>query len=112
MGNMVTLKAAAISRSTSKAGAPQRRVGGESAGAAWLAGLPPLDEVAAHHLMDEGRLVASLAERAVFTIDERARAGDVARRIVVGARAQSGQHAGVDAILKEYHAALRLVLSE
>jgi RHH-type transcriptional regulator, proline utilization regulon repressor / proline dehydrogenase / delta 1-pyrroline-5-carboxylate dehydrogenase len=99
---MASLKAASISRSTSKAGAPKGRSASSSAGAGWLTGLPPLDEVSAHHMMDEGRLVAGLAERAVFTADERTRASDVARRIVVGARAQSGKLAGIDAFLKEY----------
>jgi RHH-type transcriptional regulator, proline utilization regulon repressor / proline dehydrogenase / delta 1-pyrroline-5-carboxylate dehydrogenase len=99
---MASLKAASISRSATKAGAPKGRSASANAGAGWLTGLPPLDEVAAHHLMDGGRLVAGLAERAVFTADERARASDVARRIVVGARAQSGKLAGIDAFLKEY----------
>ena len=63
---------------------------------------PSLDEVAAHHLMDERRLVDRLLERAVFTEDQRRRATDIARRLVLAARANRNKHAGVDAFMREY----------
>ena len=65
-------------------------------------GLPPRDEIAAHHLMDEQRLVGGLIERAVFTEDERRRSQDAARRLVHATRASKAQHAGVDAFMHEY----------
>ena len=65
-------------------------------------GLPARDEIAVHHLMDEYRLVGALVERAVFTEDERRRASDIARRLVHAARANKGQHAGIDAFMHEY----------
>ena len=65
-------------------------------------GLPPRDEIAAHHLMDEVRLVGALIERAVFSEDERRRAGDIARRLVHAARQNRGKHAGIDAFMHEY----------
>ena len=65
-------------------------------------GLPPRDEIDAHYLIDEQRLVGALIERAVFTEDERRRAQDVARRLVHAARASKGEHAGVDAFMHEY----------
>ena len=65
-------------------------------------GLPPRDEIAAHYLVDEQRLVGGLIERAVFTEDERRRAEDGARRLVHAARANKGQHAGIDAFMHEY----------
>src|SRR5262249_15129564 len=61
-----------------------------------------LDEIAAHHLMDEQRLVERLLERAIFTEDQRRRAADTARRLVLSARAKRGEHAGVDAFMREY----------
>ncbi|MGL4397435.1 MAG: bifunctional proline dehydrogenase/L-glutamate gamma-semialdehyde dehydrogenase PutA [Hyphomicrobium sp.] len=64
--------------------------------------LPPRDEIAAHHLIDEHRLVGGLIERAVFSEDERRRATDVARRLVHAARANKGNHAGIDAFMQEY----------
>ncbi len=65
-------------------------------------GLPPRDEIAAHHLMDEHRLIGGLIERAVFTEDERRRAQDIARRLVHAARSSKGEHAGIDAFMHEY----------
>ena len=65
-------------------------------------GLPPRDEIAAHNLMDEQRLVGALIERAVFTEDERRRAQEAARRLVHATRASKGEHAGVDAFMHEY----------
>ena len=65
-------------------------------------GLPPRDEIAAHYLIDEQRLVGGLIERAVFTEDERRRGQDVARRYVHATRVSKGQHAGVDAFMHEY----------
>ncbi len=63
---------------------------------------PPRDEIAAHLLMDDNRLVDRLIERAVFTEDERRRAAEIARLIAHGARANSLKHAGVDAFMREY----------
>ena len=37
------------------------------------------DEIAAHHLIDETRLLDRLLERAVFSEDERRRSADIAR---------------------------------
>ena len=65
-------------------------------------GLPPRDEIAAHYLMDEHRLIGGLIERAVFTEDERRRAQDIARRLVLAARSSKGEHAGIDAFMHEY----------
>ncbi len=64
--------------------------------------LPPRDEIAAHHLIDETRLLDRLIERAVFSEEERRRAADIARRLVHAARANKGKHAGVDAFMREY----------
>ncbi len=63
--------------------------------------LPPRDEIAAHHLSDETRLVGGLVERAVFTDEERRRASDLARSLVEAART-AGAHHGVDAFMREY----------
>ena len=49
---------------------------------------PPRDEIAAHHLIDETRLVGGLIERAVYTEEERRRTADIARRLVHAARAE------------------------
>lgn len=64
--------------------------------------LPPRDEFAVHYLMDEPRLVGGLIERALFTADERRRTADIARRLVHAARADKGDHAGIDAFMHEY----------
>src|SRR5262245_43345025 len=64
--------------------------------------VPPRDEIAANHLIDEQRLLDRLLERAVFSEDERRRSGDLARRLVYAARADRGKHAGVDAFMREY----------
>ena len=64
--------------------------------------LPSREEIAAHHLMDEHRLVGALIERAVFTADERRRAGEIARHLVAATRAAKGKHASVDAFMHEY----------
>lgn len=64
--------------------------------------LPSRDEIAAHYLHDEQRLLDRLIERAVFSQDERRRTADLARRLVHGARADRGNHAGVDAFMREY----------
>jgi RHH-type proline utilization regulon transcriptional repressor/proline dehydrogenase/delta 1-pyrroline-5-carboxylate dehydrogenase len=64
--------------------------------------LPPLDEIAAHHLIDETRLLDRLIERAVFSGEERRRAAEIARHLVYSARANKGKHAGVDAFMREY----------
>ena len=64
--------------------------------------LPPRDEIASHHLIDELRLVGALIERAVFTEDERRRTGEIARHLVHATRANKGKHASVDAFMHEY----------
>ncbi len=64
--------------------------------------LPPRDEIALQHLMDERRVVGALLERAVFTEDERRRSADIARRLVYATRASKGQHTGIDAFMHEY----------
>jgi RHH-type transcriptional regulator, proline utilization regulon repressor / proline dehydrogenase / delta 1-pyrroline-5-carboxylate dehydrogenase len=63
---------------------------------------PSREEIAAHHLMDEMRLVGGLVERAVFTEEERRRTADIARRLVHAARADQINHAGIDAFMREY----------
>jgi RHH-type proline utilization regulon transcriptional repressor/proline dehydrogenase/delta 1-pyrroline-5-carboxylate dehydrogenase len=63
--------------------------------------LPPRDEIAAHHLSDETRLVGGLVERAVFTDEERRRVSELARTLVETARA-AGSHHGIDAFMREY----------
>ena len=96
----------AESKTSGGKGPPVMRRPGESA-----AGQPPgsggvrmpsLDDVASHYLMDERRVVMGLAERAAFSDDERARAGDLARRLVTGARATTAKLSGIDAFLREY----------
>jgi RHH-type transcriptional regulator, proline utilization regulon repressor / proline dehydrogenase / delta 1-pyrroline-5-carboxylate dehydrogenase len=64
--------------------------------------LPPRDEIAAHHLIDETRLLDRLLERAVFSEDERRRSAEIARRLVHSARTSQEKHAGVDAFMREY----------
>jgi RHH-type proline utilization regulon transcriptional repressor/proline dehydrogenase/delta 1-pyrroline-5-carboxylate dehydrogenase len=64
--------------------------------------LPPRDEIAAHYLIDETKLLDRLLERAVFSEDERRRSADIARRLVHSARASQERHAGVDAFMREY----------
>ncbi len=64
--------------------------------------VPPRDEIAAHYLHDEQRLLDRLVERAVFSEDERRRTSDVARRLVLAARSDKTKHAGVDAFMQEY----------
>ncbi|MEQ1698213.1 MAG: bifunctional proline dehydrogenase/L-glutamate gamma-semialdehyde dehydrogenase PutA, partial [Hyphomicrobiaceae bacterium] len=96
---MITDRTSPISRTKSRAAKSRSEGAGRSD---LLAGLPPFEEISAHHLMDERRLVGDLVERAVFTPDERVRAGDVARSIVTEARGASGKLAGIDAFMKEY----------
>jgi RHH-type proline utilization regulon transcriptional repressor/proline dehydrogenase/delta 1-pyrroline-5-carboxylate dehydrogenase len=64
--------------------------------------LPPRDEIAAHYLHDESRLLDRLIERAVFSEDERRRTSDLARRLVLTARSSTAKHGGVDAFMHEY----------
>ncbi len=64
--------------------------------------LPPRDEIAAHYLHDEQRLLDRLIERAVFSEDERRRTSDLARRLVHAVRSDRTKHAGVDAFMREY----------
>ncbi|AHB49421.1 pyrroline-5-carboxylate dehydrogenase [Hyphomicrobium nitrativorans NL23] len=70
--------------------------------AADAAEVPPRDEIAAHHLTDETRLVGGLIERAVFTGDERRRASELARALVGAARDGRANHGGIDAFMREY----------
>jgi RHH-type transcriptional regulator, proline utilization regulon repressor / proline dehydrogenase / delta 1-pyrroline-5-carboxylate dehydrogenase len=63
---------------------------------------PPRDEIAAHFLSDEMRLVGGLIERAVFTEDERRRTAELARSLVEAARADGAKHGGIDAFMREY----------
>jgi RHH-type proline utilization regulon transcriptional repressor/proline dehydrogenase/delta 1-pyrroline-5-carboxylate dehydrogenase len=64
-------------------------------------GLPPRDELAAYHLMDEARLVGGLIERAVFSAGERHRIAALAARLVRLARTNRHKH-GLDAFMHEY----------
>ena len=64
--------------------------------------LPARDEIAAYHLLDESRLASGLAERTIFTADERRRIAELAARLVRSARASRHRHGGVDAFLHEY----------
>src|SRR5215510_12919885 len=64
--------------------------------------LPARDEIAAYHLLDERRLTSGLAERAIFTADERRRIAELAGRLVRSARASRHRHGGVDAFMHEY----------
>ncbi|MBU2582372.1 MAG: bifunctional proline dehydrogenase/L-glutamate gamma-semialdehyde dehydrogenase PutA [Alphaproteobacteria bacterium] len=63
---------------------------------------PPRDEFAGYHLIDEGRLVAGLTERAVYTEAERRRTGEIARQLIHAARSSRHEYAGVDAFMREY----------
>jgi RHH-type transcriptional regulator, proline utilization regulon repressor / proline dehydrogenase / delta 1-pyrroline-5-carboxylate dehydrogenase len=63
---------------------------------------PSRDEIAAYHLMDERRLLSGLAERAIFTADERRRTADLASRLVRSARTSRHRHGGLDAFMHEY----------
>ncbi|MEQ8823710.1 MAG: bifunctional proline dehydrogenase/L-glutamate gamma-semialdehyde dehydrogenase PutA [Filomicrobium sp.] len=63
---------------------------------------PARDDFAAHYMMDEGRLVAGLIERAVFTTAERRRAAEIARQLIHAARGKRQDFAGVDAFMREY----------
>lgn len=64
--------------------------------------LPPRDEITAHYLHEERGLLDRLLERAVFSDDERRRTADLARRLVLGVRADKAKRAGVDAFMHEY----------
>ena len=64
--------------------------------------IPPRDEIAAYHLMEEHRLVGALIERAIFAEDERRRIADLARRFVHAARAGRQKYSGIDAFMLEY----------
>jgi RHH-type proline utilization regulon transcriptional repressor/proline dehydrogenase/delta 1-pyrroline-5-carboxylate dehydrogenase len=65
-------------------------------------GLPPRDEIASYHLMDEMRLVGGLVERAIFTATEHNLIADRASKLVRAARANRHKHGGVDAFMHEY----------
>ncbi|MGQ0672998.1 MAG: bifunctional proline dehydrogenase/L-glutamate gamma-semialdehyde dehydrogenase PutA [Hyphomicrobium sp.] len=64
--------------------------------------MPPRDEISAHTLVDELRLVGGLAERAAHSEDERRRTAEIARRLVFAARNNRANHSGVDAFMHEY----------
>src|SRR5262245_37933492 len=64
--------------------------------------LPARDEIAAYHLMEEGRLVGGLVERAIFTATEHSRIADLAAKLVRAARANRHKFGGVDAFMHEY----------
>jgi RHH-type proline utilization regulon transcriptional repressor/proline dehydrogenase/delta 1-pyrroline-5-carboxylate dehydrogenase len=64
--------------------------------------LPPRDEIASYHLVEEMRLVGGLIERAIYTEDERRRTADIARRLVHSARAGRHKFSGIDAFMHEY----------
>ena len=64
--------------------------------------LPPRDEIASYHLVEEMRLVGGLIERAIYTEDERRRTADLARRLVHSARAGRHKYSGIDAFMLEY----------
>ena len=66
------------------------------------AGLPPRDEIASYHLIDEARLLGGLVERAIFTDTEHHRIADRAMSLVRAARANRHKHGGVDAFMHEY----------
>ncbi|HRK19847.1 MAG TPA: bifunctional proline dehydrogenase/L-glutamate gamma-semialdehyde dehydrogenase PutA [Hyphomicrobiaceae bacterium] len=73
-----------------------------TSGKGWTPPGPRRDEIAAHLLHDERRLVGGLVERAVYTSDERRRITDLAREFVTKVRADSASHGGLDAFLHEY----------
>ncbi len=75
---------------------------GRNAPAKQLIELPPRDEIASYHLVEEKRLVGGLIERALYTEDERRRTADVARRLVHAARAGRHKFSGIDAFMQEY----------
>ncbi|HWB45774.1 MAG TPA: bifunctional proline dehydrogenase/L-glutamate gamma-semialdehyde dehydrogenase PutA [Hyphomicrobiaceae bacterium] len=60
------------------------------------------EEIAAFHLMDEARVTGGLAERAIYTAEERRRIADLAARLVRGARTGREQFGGIDAFMHEY----------
>ena len=64
--------------------------------------LPPLDEIAEHHITDERQLIGTLVERAVFTSSERVRTTHIATAIVEKAREHSARAGGFDAFMQEY----------
>lgn len=69
---------------------------------AGVRGLPPRDEIAAHHLTDEIRLVGGLIERAVITDEERRRTAELASKLVETVRANRASQGGIDAFMHEY----------
>jgi RHH-type proline utilization regulon transcriptional repressor/proline dehydrogenase/delta 1-pyrroline-5-carboxylate dehydrogenase len=65
-------------------------------------GLPPRDEIAVYHLIDEERLVGGLLERAIYTGEERRKIATLAHRLVVAVREGRQEHSGIDAFMLEY----------
>ena len=63
---------------------------------------PVRDELSTYLLFDERRLAGGLAERAIYTADERRRIGDLAGDLVTRVRAAEKAYGGLDAFLHEY----------
>ena len=64
--------------------------------------LPPRDEIAAYHLIEEDRLVGGLIERAIFTSEEKRRIAALAHRLVTAVRDGRERSSAVDALMAEY----------
>ncbi len=64
--------------------------------------LPARDEISSHHLIDEGRLVGMLIERAAWSEEDSRRTGELARRLVDAVRTNRSRYGGVDAFMREY----------
>ena len=64
--------------------------------------LPARDEISAHHLIEEARLVGMLIERAAYSDEEARRTAELARRLVGAVRDNRTRYGGVDAFMREY----------
>jgi RHH-type transcriptional regulator, proline utilization regulon repressor / proline dehydrogenase / delta 1-pyrroline-5-carboxylate dehydrogenase len=64
--------------------------------------LPPLDDIAAHALIDEDRLVTSLIDRAAPSAGEQAKIAEVAQRLAAAGRDGRLAQGGIDAFMHEY----------
>ena len=73
-----------------------------AADAGFVPPLPAREEISAYHLIDERRLIGGLAERSLFTAEERRRIAELAGRLVRRARANRHRHGGIDAYMHEY----------
>jgi RHH-type proline utilization regulon transcriptional repressor/proline dehydrogenase/delta 1-pyrroline-5-carboxylate dehydrogenase len=65
-------------------------------------GLPPRDEIATYHLMEEDRLVGGLVERAIFTAEEKRRVATLAYRLVEAVREGRQRTSAIDQLMTEY----------